>query len=83
MFRTSANRGLLVYAYDSPNHFYFVSLSLMDGSLELRVFPDHVLSTANTGSKSILYNDNTWHTVTIYITKTDIHLHADDYEHLK
>ncbi|TRY60964.1 hypothetical protein TCAL_05712 [Tigriopus californicus] len=83
MFRTRANRGMLVYAYDSPNHAYYVSLSLMDGSFELRVFSGHILTTAKTGSKSIVYNDNTWHTVTIYITKTDIHLHTDDHEHFK
>lgn len=82
MFKTGQKRGTLFYLYDTVGKFYYISLSLSDGALELRVFPDYEIST-NSESNPNSYNDNEWHTVTLLISQTDIQLHADDYDYLK
>ena len=88
MFKTGKGRGLLFYASDTPDAMYFVSLSLLDGSLELRVFPNYELSTspAKRGAKpgsGVRYDDDEWHTVTVDISNNTISMHVDDYDHVR
>ena len=79
MFKTGQNRGLLLYMSDTPGKFYYISLAIFDGALELKVFPQYEISTAEVGEKPVLYNDNLWHTATISITRDNIMLHTDDH----
>ena len=83
MFKTSQSRALLLYMHDTPASFYYLSLSLMDGSLNLNVFPDHSLGLVKSGEKATLYNDSKWHSVSILIQQSVISLHIDDYAHFK
>ena len=69
--------------HDTPGSFYYVSLSLMDGMLNLNVFPDYSLGMGKEGEKSNLYNDSKWHSVSILIQQRLISLHIDDYAHFK
>ena len=78
MFRTGQRRGVLVYALDTSG-FYYVSLALRDGQLDLRVFPDYEIVTAVDNT----YNDNEWHTVTVTVTNTEIQMHVDDHEYFR
>jgi hypothetical protein len=85
MFRTGHKRGLLLYMADVPNRYYFLSLAMVDGGLELRVFPEYEVNTARVAaavSKPATYNDNRWHTVSVYITETRIQFHVDDNEYM-
>jgi hypothetical protein len=83
MFRTSQSRALLLYMHDTPGSFYYVSLSLVDGALNLNVFPDHSIGTTKSGEKHTYYNDTKWHSVNIMVQQSSIALHIDDYEHFK
>ena len=84
MFRTPQERALLLYMTDSPNRFYYVSLSLVTGGrLQLNVFPRNELITGSNGKVAVSYNDNKWHVVTILISQTGIQMLVDDYENEK
>ncbi len=84
MFKTGQKRGLLLYGIDS-SEYYYVSLSLVDGALELRIFPDvEISSAAGEGViKAALFNDNEWHTVSLFIAPTNIQLHVDDHNYYR
>ena len=81
MFRTSQSRALLLYMHDSPASFYYLSLNLIDGMLNLNVFPDHSIGQSDPEGKPVYYNDTKWHSVSILVTQSVITLHIDDYEH--
>lgn len=84
MFRTGQSRALLLYMHDTPNNFYYVSLSLMDGALQLNVFPDYTLGQPKNNDEKInLYNDSKWHAVSILIQQSVITLHIDDFTYFK
>lgn len=96
MFRTGQSRALLLYVVD-PNRFYYVSLCLVDGALVLRVFPNYEIDTSlrsggpggpGDGDKADSspeggYNDNEWHTVSVFVSETDIQLHVDDHDYFR
>ena len=86
MFRTSQmGKSLLLYMHDTPGSFYYVSLTLIDGMLNLNVFPEYSIGLYGdkAGDKPILYNDAKWHSVSILVTQSVITLHIDDYKHFK
>ena len=65
--------------------FYYVTLTLMDGFLNLDVWfgSEYKLGLVKEGEKAILYNDSKWHSVSILIQPTTISLAIDDYTHFK
>ena len=83
MFRTNQRRALLLYMHDTPGSFYYISLILKDGSLNLNVYPDFTLASSKEGEKPTQYNDGKWHSVSILIQQSVISLHIDDYENFK
>ncbi len=83
MFKTGQRRGLLAYFLEISGGFFYVSLSLLDGSLELRVFPEYEIRSAKAANKPKFYNDNKWHAVTLLITEADIQLHVDDHDYFQ
>ena len=83
MFKTSQSRAMLLYMHDTPGSFYYVSLALVDGALNLNVFPEYSLGLVKDGEKATLYNDAKWHSVSILIQQAFISLHIDDYAHFK
>jgi hypothetical protein len=63
--------------------FYYMSLSLIRGVLQLNVFPRNEISTERVNDKPTLYNDNKWHTATVIVSDSAIQLLVDDYENFK
>ena len=85
MFRTSQSRALLMYMHDTPGSVYYVSLSLMNGLLNLNVSPSHSLGLEkdNGDKNTVTYNDAQWHSVSILIMSDQISLHIDDNANFK
>ena len=83
MFRTSSRQALLLYMHDSPNSYYYVSLALVDGMLDLSVYPDISIGLSRNGDKTVMYNDTKWHSVSILVTQDKVNLHIDDYYYEK
>ena len=71
------------HTYTILGSFYYVTLSLMDGMLNLNVFPEHTLGSVKQGEKATLYNDSKWHSVSLLIQQSMISLQVDDYTHFK
>ena len=65
-FKTGATQGILVYMA-SMGSMYYVSLSMLEGVLHLHASPNNELRTVDTDGLPIRFNDNAWHTVSIYI----------------
>ncbi len=95
MFRTGQRRSVLMYAVDT-GRFHYISLSLFDGALHLKVFLSHEINTddaaggagagasaGSAGGKAETYNDNEWHTVSVAVTKTYIEMHIDDHAYFR
>ena len=60
-----------------------MTLSLVDGMLNLNVFPEFTIGLVKEGEKATLYNDSKWHSVSILIQQSIISLAIDDYTHFK
>ena len=82
MFRTASTEGLLMYMKDSTELFY-ISLSMMDGSLYLYAHPDIQIVTKNPQTQQFLqFNDNKWHMASITVIeepKKIVFLQIDDF----
>lgn len=82
MFRTAATQGLLMYMKDSTELFY-ISLSMLDGSLYLYAHPDIQIVTKSPQTQQFLqFNDNKWHMASITVIeepKKMVFLQIDDF----
>ena len=72
MFRTSAPNGLLFYMTSIEVNFYYVSVSMLNGSLYLYTYQNNQIVTQKEqgSNEKLIFNDNKWHTVSVRISNT-------------